>query len=395
MKASKEHIVKLAKEIFDDLVVWRQHFHQHPELSFQEHNTAKFICEILNKHQIEHQSEVAKTGVVALIKGKNPNSKCVALRADMDALPIQEQGNKKHGSKNTGVMHACGHDFHTTSLLGVALVLNQLKDQFEGSVKLIFQPSEEKLPSGAAAMIDEGVLENPKVDYILGQHVSPELATGTFGFCSGQFMASADEIYLRVTGKGGHAAFPHLLNDTVLAASQIIVNMQQVVSRKRNPFQAAVLSFGKVEALGATNIIPNEVNIAGTLRTLDETFRVEAHQWIHDIATHTAQSFDCTCHVDIQKGNPSLFNDALLTAKNINLAKDFLPATQIVELTPRMGGEDFAWYSQKIPALFYRVGTGNVEKNTRFGLHTPQFDVDDDALLHSVGLMVWLAINPL
>lgn len=394
MKANKEHIAHLTKEIFQKLVSWRQYLHQNPELSFQEYKTAQFVSEILEEHQIEHQKGIASTGIVALIKGKNPELRCIALRADMDALPIQELGNKLYQSKNEGVMHACGHDFHTTSLLGVALVLNQLKEQFEGSIKLIFQPSEEKLPSGAAAMIAEGVLENPKVDYILGQHVSPELTTGTFGFCSGQFMASADEIYLTVKGKGGHAAFPHLLNDTVLAASQIIVNMQQVVSRKRSPFQAAVLSFGKVEALGATNIIPNEVAIAGTLRALDETFRKDAHRWIYEIAIHTAESFGCICDVDIKIGNPSLFNDVTVTANKMNLAKEYHSTIEIVNLPPRMGGEDFAWYSQEIPALFYRVGTGNTEKNTTNGLHTPQFDVDDDALLHSVGLMVWLAINP-
>lgn len=382
-----------SKEIFPLLVAWRRHLHQNPELSYQEHQTAKFIASILEEYGISHETGVAKTGIIALIKGNNPASRCVALRADMDALPINEINTFDFASKNKGVMHACGHDFHSTNLLGAAIILQSLKDQFEGTVKLIFQPSEEKIPSGAPAMIAEGVLENPKVNHIFGMHVSPELPTGSFGFKGGQFMASADEIYLTVKGKGGHAAFPNTLVDPVLAAAQIIVNLQQVVSRKKSPFDAAVLSFGKLEANGATNIIPNEVNIAGTLRAMNEEFRFYAHQWITKIAQDTAKSSGAECEVNIVVGYPFLMNDETLTQKSKELAKQFGSNLDIKEIPSRMGAEDFSYYSQEIPACFIRIGTGNESKGTTNGLHTSNFNVDEDALLHGSGMMAWLAIN--
>ena len=390
----KAHIAKLAKEIYPQVVAWRQHLHQHPELSFQENNTAAFIASILKEHGIEHQIAVAKTGVLALIKGNNPDAKCVALRADMDALPIVETNTFAYASQNQGVMHACGHDFHTANLLGVAIVLNSLKTQFEGSIKLIFQPSEEKIPSGAPAMIAGGVLENPKVDYIIGQHVSPELPTGAFGFREGQFMASADELYLTVKGKGGHAAFPHTLVDPVLTAAQVIVNLQQVMSRKKSPFDAAVLSFGRLEAKGATNIIPDEVKIEGTLRAMNEDFRFEAHHWIKQIAEETAKASGAVCEVNIVVGYPCLHNNESLTNRMQKLAEAFNSDIDVRTIAPRMGAEDFAYYSQEIPACFYRIGTGNEAKGTTNGLHTSNFNVDEDAFINGVGLMAWLAINP-
>ncbi|MCB9257165.1 MAG: amidohydrolase [Chitinophagales bacterium] len=391
----QEKIKELSSSLHQEVVSWRQRIHANPELAFKEVETAAFISSILGKYQIEHQKEIAKTGIVALIKGKNPESKCIALRADMDALPIQETNTAPYASKNPGVMHACGHDFHSANLLGVAVILNSLKEEFEGTIKLIFQPSEEKIPSGAEAMIAAGVLENPKVVCIIGQHVSPELPTGSFGFKSGQFMASADELYLKVKGKGGHAAFPNLLVDPVYAAAQIIISLQQILSRKKSPFATAVLSFGKVEALGATNVIPDEVNIAGTLRTMDENFRAEAHQWISQIAEETAKASGASCEVSIVKGNPSLFNDEALSSSCFDWAKAYDADLNIQEIPARMGGEDFAWYSQKIPALFYRVGTGNVEKDSCNGLHTSNFKIDEEAFLHSLGLMSWLALNAL
>ena len=388
------HIAKLAQEIHQDVVSWRRHLHQNPELSFQEEKTAKFISDILTKHNISHQTGIAKTGIVALIEGQNPISKCVALRGDMDALPIKELNSFDYASKNEGVMHACGHDFHSANLLGVAVVLNQIKDKFEGTIKLIFQPSEEKIPSGAPAMIAEGVLENPKVDYIIGQHVSPELPTGTFGFKSGQFMASADELYLTVKGKGGHAAFPHLVVDPVLTASQIIVNLQQVISRKKSPFEPAVLSFGRVEAYGATNIIPDEVKIAGTLRAMNEEFRFDAHKWITQIAEETAKASGASCEVNILVGYPFLKNEESLTEGKFAVAKEYSKDIKVENIPARMGAEDFSYYSQEVPACFYRIGTGNAEKGTTNGLHTANFNVDEDAFIHGVGLMAWLAINP-
>lgn len=387
-----EKIKTLAEQIHADVVSWRRHIHANPELSFQEFETAAFISSVLSKNNISHQTGTAKTGVVGIIEGKNPHTRCIALRADMDALPILEKNTCEYTSKNNGVMHACGHDFHTASLLGTAVILNQIKDSFEGTVKLIFQPSEEKMPGGASVMIAEGVLENPKVDLILGQHVAPELDVHKVGYCPGKAMASADEIYLTVKGKGGHAAFPHLVTDTVMIAAHILVNLQQVISRKKSPFEPAVLSFGKVEALGATNIIPGEVKIAGTLRAMNEQFRMEAIEWVKKIATETAQSMGGECEVDIELGYPCLENNLDLTALVVQSASGYLSENQLVQIPPRMGAEDFAYFSQKIPSFFYRIGTGG-SPETQNGLHTPNFNVNEDALETSIGFMAWNAIN--
>ena len=387
------HIKQLSLEIHPQLIEWRRHLHQYPELSFQEHNTSKFISKALQTYEIPHTTGIAQTGIVALIEGNNPRSRCVALRADMDALPILEKNSFDFISKNKGVMHACGHDFHTSNLLGAAIILQAIRERFEGTIKLIFQPSEEKIPSGAPAMIDAGVLENPKVEAIFGMHVSPELPTGTFGFRGGQFMASADEIYLTVKGKGGHAAFPHTLIDPVLVAAQILVNLQQVISRRKPPFEAGVLSFGKLEALGATNIIPDEVKIAGTFRAMNEDFRLKSHTLIKQIAEETAQASGAFCEVNILIGYPFLHNDESLTEQSKQRAKVFNDHIQVLDVPPRMGAEDFAYYSQKVPACFIRIGTGNEEKGSTNGLHSPNFNVDDEALLHGAGLLAWLAIN--
>ena len=387
------HIKQLSLEIHPQLIEWRRHLHQYPELSFQEHNTSKFISKALQTYEIPHTTGIAQTGIVALIEGNNPSSRCVALRADMDALPILEKNSFDFISKNKGVMHACGHDFHTSNLLGAAIILQAIRERFEGTIKLIFQPSEEKIPSGAPAMIDAGVLENPKVEAIFGMHVSPELPTGTFGFRGGQFMASADEIYLTVKGKGGHAAFPHTLIDPVLVAAQILVNLQQVISRRKPPFEAGVLSFGKLEALGATNIIPDEVKIAGTFRAMNEDFRLKSHKLIKQIAEETAQASGAFCEVNILIGYPFLHNDESLTEQSKQRAKVFNDHIQVLDVPPRMGAEDFAYYSQKVPACFIRIGTGNEEKGSTNGLHSPNFNVDDEALLHGAGLLAWLAIN--
>ena len=385
-------IKQLSKDIQSDVISWRRHIHQNPELAYQEQETAAFICKILDEHQIEYSSGIAKTGVVALIKGNNSDSRCIALRGDMDALPILESNTHNFTSKNKCAMHACGHDFHSANLLGVAVVLNRLKKDFDGTFKLIFQPSEEKIPSGAMTMIKEGVLENPKVDFMLGNHVSPELPTGTIGMRPGKFMASADEIYLTVKGKGGHAAFPNKLVDPVVIAAQIIINMQQIISRKKSPFEEAVLSFGKVIAQGATNVIPNEVKIDGTLRAMNEEFRSEAQAWIKKIAEETASSMGGTCDVNLVVGYPCLFNDEAFTEQSFEHAKEYSDNVQIIPA--RMGAEDFSYYSQKIPVCFYRIGTGG-SPETKNGLHTSNFDVDEKAFETSVGMMAWLGVNAL
>jgi amidohydrolase len=387
-------IKKLSGEIYMKAIEWRRHIHANPELAFEEFETAAFVSSVLSQYGIEHTTGVAKTGVIGLIKGKNPEKKCIALRADMDALPIQESNSVAYASKNAGKMHACGHDYHTATLLGAAVVLNQLKNQFEGTVKLIFQPSEEKMPGGANVMIKEGVLENPKVEAIIGQHVSPEQMAHTIGICPGKFMASADEIYITVKGKGGHAAFPHLYADTVLTAAQIIVNLQQVISRKKPPFEPAVLSFGKVIANGATNVIPAEVKIDGTLRAMNETFRLEAQQWVKKIAEETASSAGAECDVNIVHGYPCLENNEQLYNIISERATEYIPANQLKVIAPRMGAEDFAYFSHQVPAFFYRIGTGSSAK-TRNGLHTSDFNVDESTLETAIGFMCWTAISVL
>jgi len=390
----KNKIQELAANIFNDVVGYRQHIHANPELSFKEFETSLFIKDKLKKWGIEY-TDCANTGVVGLIKGNQPSDKVIALRADMDALPIHETNDKPYRSKNHGVMHACGHDVHTSSLLGTAHILNQMKDEFGGTIKLIFQPAEELLPGGASIMIKEGVLENPKPDYIVGQHVMPLIDAGKVGFRSGIYMASTDELYVTVTGKGGHGAQPHQNIDPVLIASHIIIALQQIVSRNADPRTPSVLSFGKVNANGATNIIPNEVKIEGTFRTLDESWRDEAHKRMKKMAEGIAESMGGSCDFDIHRGYPFLINEEKLTANARVFAEEFLGKDNVVDLDIWMAAEDFSFYSQVTDACFYRLGTGNAAKDTQYSVHTPRFDIDEDALKISTGLMAYIALKQL
>lgn len=390
----KNKIQELAANIFNDVVGYRQHIHANPELSFKEFETSLFIKDKLKKWGIEY-TDCANTGVVGLIKGNQQSDKVIALRADMDALPIHETNDKPYRSKNHGVMHACGHDVHTSSLLGTAYILNQLKDDFGGTIKLIFQPAEELLPGGASIMIKEGVLENPKPNYIVGQHVMPLIDAGKVGFRSGIYMASTDELYVTVTGKGGHGAQPHQNIDPVLIASHIIVALQQIVSRNADPRLPSVLSFGKVIANGATNVIPNEVKIEGTFRTLDENWRDEAHKRMKKMAEGMAESMGGSCDFDIHRGYPFLINEEKLTANARAFAEDFLGKENVVDLDIWMAAEDFSFYSQVTDACFYRLGTGNAAKDTQYSVHTPRFDIDEDALKISTGLMAYIALKQL
>lgn len=390
----KNKIQELAANIFNDVVAYRQHIHANPELSFKEFETSLFIKDKLKKWGIEY-TDCANTGVVGLIKGNLPSDKVIALRADMDALPIHEANDKPYRSKNHGVMHACGHDVHTSSLLGTAHILNQMKDEFGGTIKLIFQPAEELLPGGASIMIKEGVLENPKPDYIVGQHVMPLIDAGKVGFRSGIYMASTDELYVTVTGKGGHGAQPHQNIDPVLIASHIIIALQQIVSRNADPRTPSVLSFGKVNANGATNIIPNEVKIEGTFRTLDENWRDEAHKRMKKMAEGIAESMGGSCDFDIHRGYPFLINEEKLTANARTFAEEFLGKDNVVDLDIWMAAEDFSFYSQVTDACFYRLGTGNAAKDTQYSVHTPRFDIDEDALKISTGLMAYIALKQL
>jgi amidohydrolase len=373
----------------------RRHLHANPELSYKEYQTAKFVAETLKSFGLTPHEGIANTGLTVMIEGRNPSSKTVALRADMDALPIEETNNVPYKSKNLGVMHACGHDVHTSSLLSTARILQELKDQFEGTVKLIFQPGEEKNPGGASYMIRDGVLENPKPSSIIGQHVMPLIHVGKIGFREGIYMASSDEIYLKVMGKGGHGAAPELTIDPVVIASHIIIGLQQVISRNANPKQPTVLTFGRIIGEGATNIIPNEVNIAGTFRALNEEWREEGLKKIIHMAKGIAEAMGAKCEVELSRGYPYLENNPEVTRRIRKAAEAYVGKENIVDLDIAMGSEDFAYYSQVIPASFYRLGTRNEAKGITSYVHTPTFDIDEDALKIAPGLMAWMALNEL
>lgn len=392
MNSLAEQIQTLSGQLHQTIRECRRHIHQNPELSFEEYNTQAFVMRELEKASVSKVQKMAGTGVVALIEGKNPGKKVIALRGDMDALPIQEISDATYKSVNSGVMHACGHDVHTSCLLGAAHILQQMKDRFEGTVKLVFQPGEEKLPGGASLMIRDGVLANPQVQNIIGQHVMPLLPVGKVGFRKGLYMASTDEIYMTIQGRGGHGAQPQANIDPVVAMAQVITALQQVVSRIGSPIIPSVLSFGKVIAQGATNIIPDKVYLEGTFRTLDETWREKAHQSILKIAKGVSESLGCTCDIEIRKGYPFLKNDTELTGRAIRHAIEYLGADQVVDLEMWMAAEDFAYYSQELPACFYRLGTRNEQKGITAHVHTPTFDIDEDALPIGMGLMAYLAI---
>lgn len=390
----KETIKQLATTFTAEIIGNRRHLHTNPELSFQEFNTQKFVAQKLKDMGIT-PVEIANTGLVATIEGRNPSSKVVALRADMDALPIVEANDVPYKSQNPGVMHACGHDVHTASLLGTAKILSELKHTFDGTVKLVFQPAEEKAPGGASIMIEQGVLQNPTPHKMLGQHVAPNIPVGKIGFREGMYMASADEIYLTVKGKGGHGAMPEICIDPVLIASHIIVAMQQIISRNRNPRYPSVLTFGKVIANGATNVIPNEVYIEGTFRAMDEEWRAEGLKRIRKIAELTAEAMGGSCEVFIQKGYPFLKNEPELTRRMKGAAVDYMGAENVIDLDIWLAAEDFAFYTHHVDACFYRLGTRNEARGIVSGVHTPTFDIDETALSIGAGLMTWLAVQEL
>lgn len=388
-------IKRLSEEYYEEVLAFRRHLHSHPELSFQEYSTADFIEEKLREMGITDLERKADTGITFLIKGAKDNGKTVAMRADIDALPIKEANEVSYKSQNDGVMHACGHDVHTASLLGATKILTQLTDHFEGTIKAIFQPGEEKLPGGASLLIKEGILENPKPNRILGQHVMPLIDSGKVGFRKGMYMASADEVYFTVKGKGGHAAMPENTIDPVLITSHIIVALQQIVSRNSSPKIPSVLSFGRVEANGATNVIPNEVKVQGTFRTYDEEWRADAHKRMTKMAKGIAEAMGAECDFEVMKGYPHLKNHPEYTADNIKAAEEYLGKENVVDLDLWLAGEDFAYYSQEIDACFYRLGTRNESKGITSGVHTPTFDIDEDALKIGMGLFAWLTIAEL
>lgn len=388
----KNKIKNLAATYANEFIGVRHHLHAHPELSFNEFETSAYIQQRLSEWNIQYKV-MATTGVVAIIGGKEPGKKIIALRADMDALPINEQNEVPYKSKNSGVMHACGHDVHTTCLLGAAKILNELKEEWSGTLKVIFQPGEEKNPGGASLLIKEGVLEDPAPEAIFALHVNPSLPVGKLSFRSGMVMASADEIYITIRSKGGHAAAPHLTSDSILTASQLVVNLQQIISRMNDPFNPSVLSITSIQGGNTTNVIPSEVKLIGTFRAMNEEWRFKAHDLIKNICKSTGEitGADVDLHIDV--GYPFVMNNEQLTAMATRKAEEYAGVENVEETEMRMGAEDFAFYSHKIPACFFRLGVGNKERNIVSGVHTPYFNIDENAIENGIGIMAWLAVS--
>jgi amidohydrolase len=387
----KEKIAFLAEKYYPEVIEIRKHLHSHPELSFVEYNTSDYIAAQLTSIGIPFKKGYVKTGIVARLEAKNPSQRCIAIRADMDALPVQEKNDVTYRSLNDGVMHACGHDVHMSVLLGCIKILNEMKDEIEGTFLFIFQPGEEKLPGGAKLMLDEGIFSNQIPDAVLALHVLPSLEAGKLGFKGGAYMASTDEIYITVKGKGGHGAMPQDTIDPVLIASHIVVALQQTVSRKANPIIPTVLSFGKFIANGATNVIPDEAYLEGTFRTFNEIWRSQAHRIIIETAEKIAESMGAKCEVKILSGYPVLNNDEHLTSFSSKLAGEFIGKENVIELEKRMTAEDFAYFSLHYPSVFYRLGVMNEKKNIISPLHSATFDVDMAALKTGMGAMAYIA----
>jgi amidohydrolase len=392
MDMLKEKIKALSLENASDFVAIRQYLHAHPELSYKEFETSKFIQAKLAEWGIPFVT-MATTGVVGIIEGKNPGKRVVALRGDMDALPILEENEVAYKSQNPGVMHACGHDVHTTCLLGAAKILNSLKNEWEGTVKLIFQPGEEKNPGGASLMIKEGVLANPAPQGIIALHVHPGLQTGKLSFRKGRVMASADEIYITIKSKGGHAAQPHLTADTILIASQLIVSLQQIISRNNNPFSPSVLSICSFQGGHNTNVIPSEVKLMGTFRAMDEEWRFKAHDLIRKQTQGIVEAMGAEADIHIDVGYPTVDNNAALTETAWQLANEYMGSEYVAETELRMGAEDFGYYTQQVPGCFFRLGVRNEEKGIVHNVHTPKFNVDERAIETGIGIMAWLGAN--
>ena len=384
-----EEIKALAHQYKNDNIGIRRHLHANPELSYKEFETSKFVQQQLSKLNIPY-TVMATTGVVGILEGRNPASRVVALRADMDALPILEANNIDYKSKVDGVMHACGHDVHTTCLLGAARILSETKDKWEGTIKLIFQPGEEKNPGGASYMIRDGVLENPAPKSIIALHVHPSLNIGKLSFRKGTVMASADELYITIKSKGGHAAQPHLTTDTLLVTSHLIISLQQVISRNNNPFNPSVLSITSVQGGHTTNVIPSEVKIMGTLRCMNEEWRFKAHELIKQQVAGICETMGADYDLHIDVGYPTVLNNPELTEAAWKQADAYMGKTNVEETELRMGAEDFGYYAQKIPACFFRLGVMNKELGITSGVHTPTFNIDEDAIEIGAGVMAWL-----
>ena len=393
MSAIIDTIRKRAGEYYTEAVTIRRHIHRHPELSKQEKHTMEFIGAKLREYGIPFKDNIGGYGIVGIIEGREPQVACLALRADMDALPIDEAKDRDYRSVNPGVMHACGHDVHMACLLGAAKILNGMKDQFSGTIKLFFQASEETYPGGAIQMIQAGAMENPKPDFVIGQHVFPFLGTGEVGFRPGMFMASTDEFFITVKGKGGHGAMPQTAVDPILIASHIVIALQQIVSRNANPLVSTVVTVGRFMGEGRTNVIPETVRLEGTVRTFNEEWRTHVHDLLRRIAHGTSEAMGGSCDIVIDRGYPYLFNNEDLTLKLMSLATEYLGENNVKPMEQKMGAEDFAYFAQQVPGCFYGLGIADPEMGTCPNLHTAGFDVDESAMQTGMGLMAWLAVR--
>lgn len=389
----KKQIRNHAGQFLQEIITIRRHLHQHPELSFSEENTSAYIRDLLDRWNVSYTFPFVKTGILASIKGPRKGGPVIALRTDMDALPITEQTNLDFASVNPGIMHACGHDIHMASMLGVIRILKEMQEEINGTVLFIFQPGEEKLPGGAKLMMEEGLFDTVRPDMIIAQHVLPEMEAGKVGFRPGSYMASSDEIYITVKGKGGHAALPENIHDPVLMASHILISLQQEIHRRAPRDVPTVLSFGKVVADGAMNVIPDTVKLDGTFRTMNEMWRKKAHKLIGKVAGGIAEEMGGSIELEIRNGYPALTNDPELTQQARRIASELLGKDKVLDMDIRMTAEDFAWFSNAYPAMLYRLGIKTPGSDETFALHTGNFKADEQALETGMSLMTWLTIK--
>jgi amidohydrolase len=393
MPVSKETIIKKSSDLKDEVIRLRRHFHKHPELSYQETETSSFICEWLETNGIDFRREIAGTGIIGSINGKAPGNTIIAVRAEMDALPVKEKNTTDYASVNPGKMHACGHDAHMAMLLGTAKLLNSIRDQIGGTVLLIFQPGEEKSPGGARLMIESGELNNPKPDIFIAQHVLPELETGKAGFKAGSYMASCDELYITVNGKGGHAALPGLTTDQIYIASKLVIRLKESISEQQALNKIpTVLGIGRISGEGATNVIPDKVEIAGTFRTFDDKWRAEGLAIVKRIAAETAKEFSVSIDVNIAEGYPVLINDENLTEKAISFSSELIGKENIETFDIRLSSDDFSFYRALSPSLYYRIGIRKKGEEMQ-KLHTSEFNIDEEALETGVANLSWLVCS--